>query len=107
MPVAAPSPCTEPGCPNLVGKGSRCPEHNPSRQRGSSTEQGYGHRWRVARIAFLAANPFCWCGELATVVDHITPHKGDAGLFWSRDNWQSLCKRHHDRKTAREDGRWG
>ena len=32
----------------------------------------------------------------ATVVDHITPHKGDLKLFWSRSNWQPLCKPHHD-----------
>ncbi|WP_143035082.1 HNH endonuclease [Marininema mesophilum] len=30
-----------------------------------------------------------------------------ADLFWDKDNWQSLCKRCHDRKTAIEDGRWG
>lgn len=34
--------------------------------------------------------------EAATVVDHIKPHRGDQALFWDRDNWQSLCKRHHD-----------
>ena len=32
----------------------------------------------------------------ATVVDHIIPHRGDENLFWERDNWQSLCKLHHD-----------
>lgn len=32
----------------------------------------------------------------ASVVDHVIPHKGDAMLFWSPDNWQALCKRHHD-----------
>jgi len=38
----------------------------------------------------------------ATVVDHVTPHKGDKVLFWDRLNWQALCKRCHDRKTAFE-----
>ena len=33
----------------------------------------------------------------AQVTDHITPHKGDLALFWDRNNWQSLCKWHHDR----------
>ncbi|WP_278244315.1 HNH endonuclease [Caldisalinibacter kiritimatiensis] len=48
-------------------------------------------------------------GELtpATVVDHIVPHHGDEALFWNEDNLQSLCKLCHDRKTAKEDGRWG
>jgi len=32
----------------------------------------------------------------ATVVDHITPHKGDQVLFWDKGNWQSLCVTHHN-----------
>ena len=32
----------------------------------------------------------------ASVVDHITPHKGDQALFWDEANWQSLCAPHHD-----------
>lgn len=43
----------------------------------------------------------------ASIVDHIIPHKGDKQLFWDRDNWQPLCKKHHDRKTATEDGGFG
>jgi 5-methylcytosine-specific restriction endonuclease McrA len=42
----------------------------------------------------------------ARVVDHIKPHKGDGSLFFDLDNLQSLCKSCHDRKTAKEDGRW-
>ena len=37
----------------------------------------------------------------AQVVDHIIPHKGDARLFWDADNWQSLCKLHHDSTKQR------
>jgi 5-methylcytosine-specific restriction protein A len=40
----------------------------------------------------------------ATVIDHITPHRGDRALFWQSSNWQALCKPCHDRKTATEDG---
>jgi len=43
--------------------------------------------------------------RLATVVDHIRPHRGDAALFWDPSNWQPLCKEHHDRKTGNEDSR--
>jgi 5-methylcytosine-specific restriction protein A len=39
---------------------------------------------------------------VAEVVDHIKPHKGDMTLFWDENNWQSLCKMHHDRKTILE-----
>lgn len=61
----------------------------------------------------MRANPWCVAcasegvAEAATVVDHVRPHRGDAVLFWDRANWAALCKRHHDSKTAREDGRWG
>lgn len=55
----------------------------------------------------------------ATVVDHIIPHKlkealrsGDADaiskaqkLFWSRSNWQGLCKQHHDSTKQRMEKR--
>jgi 5-methylcytosine-specific restriction protein A len=81
------------------------------RQRPSSARRGYGGRWRRARQVFLARNPLCVrCREAgrlepATVVDHRVPHRGRAELFWDEANWQGLCKRCHDAKTARE-GRW-
>jgi 5-methylcytosine-specific restriction protein A len=40
----------------------------------------------------------------AEVVDHIKPHKGNLTLFWDKSNWQALCKKHHDIKTATRDG---
>jgi len=40
---------------------------------------------------------------IATVVDHITAHKGDTELFWDRSNWQSLCKQHHDSDAQTRD----
>lgn len=84
-------------------------------RRGSARARGYDSRWEVARLAFLAANPFCRHCERETpesiqpaeVVDHIVPHKGDDRLFWDETNWQPLCKPHHDRKTAVEDGGFG
>jgi 5-methylcytosine-specific restriction protein A len=82
------------------------------RQRPSAARRGYGPRWRRARQAFLAHHPLCvQCKgegrlEPAIVVDHGIPHCGNASLFWDEANWAALCKRCHDRKTARE-GRWG
>jgi 5-methylcytosine-specific restriction enzyme A len=78
------------------------------RQRETSTARGYDRRWREARLSHLAEQPLCVACqradpprvEPATVVDHVVPHRGDQGLFWDRDNWQSLCKRCHDQKTA-------
>jgi 5-methylcytosine-specific restriction protein A len=108
----------------LVPGGGRCPKHANALQResdarrGSSTERGYDSRWRKARRGFLRSHPLCaaddelGCKTLgriraADTVDHIVPHRGDATLFWDRNNWRSMCKTCHDRKTAREDGGFG
>ena len=95
-------PCGRPGCPNLVERGY-CPDHGQPEREGA-TKRGYGYKWQRARAGFLRRNPLCRrCGELATVVDHIIPHKGNKGLFWARTNWQPLCKPCHDSKTQTED----
>ena len=82
-------------------------------QRRTAAQRGYGHRWQVARLEFLRAHPLCVLCEAAglltaaTVVDHITPHKGNYDLFWDQRNWQPLCRTCHNRKTATEDGGFG
>lgn len=89
----------------------RAPVHQHPREKTAA--RGYGERWRKARAAYLARHPLCVDCErehrlvTATVVDHIEAHKGNARLFWSEANWQSLCKQHHDRKTATHDGGFG
>ncbi|WP_185982832.1 HNH endonuclease [Aureimonas mangrovi] len=78
-------------------------------RRGSSASRGYGSKWQKARAQFLAEHPLCCrCQDAGTVepaavVDHIVPHRGDPALFWSRSNWQALCKPHHDREKQREE----
>lgn len=84
----------------------------------------YGSKWDRERLLFLRTHPLCaMCHEqgrvtAATVVDHIIPHKlkealnsGNAEaiakaqkLFWSRKNWQGLCKQHHETTQA---SKWG
>lgn len=72
-------------------------------KRGS-TERGYGYAWQQARLRFLASNPLCvMCLAMkppritvADVVNHKIPHRGDQDLFWSEENWEALCKQHHD-----------
>ena len=110
-------PCTYPNCPNLVEAG-RCPRHKYVEQReidarrGTAASRGYTHTWHKARDQYLERNP--WCSTClgrgvrteAEVVDHIKPHKGDMKLFWDKLNWQPLCRRCHNRKTAIQDGRW-
>lgn len=68
-------------------------------------------RWQRVRRAILQREPLCrMCrrkGHItaATVVDHITPHKGDEALFWSADNLQALCGPCHDRDKQSEERR--
>ena len=108
MPRFPDHPCAHPGCPQLVPH-----EHtgqHPEETRSASS-RGYGRRWQKASKAFLRRHPLCAeCGRrgryvAATVVDHITPHRGDSKLFWDESNWQPLCKRCHDQKTGREDSK--
>lgn len=71
----------------------------------------YNRRWRTFRVSFLAANPLCvMChakGRVtaATVVDHITPHRGDSRLFWQRGNHQALCATCHNSDKQSEERR--
>jgi 5-methylcytosine-specific restriction protein A len=119
MPSAPRRPCNAPGCAALVADGAYCERHRRERSRaidrarGSARARGYDARWERARRVYLAAYPLCVrCEatgrvEAASVVDHVRPHKGDQAMFWDQANWQALCKRCHDSKTALEDGRWG
>lgn len=82
--------------------------------RESSHKRGYDRNWRKARAEFLSLNPLCVCkgseprcNQVATVVDHKIPHKGDMRAFWVRSNWQSMSKVCHDIKTATKDGAFG
>ncbi|MFC3169415.1 HNH endonuclease signature motif containing protein [Paracoccus fontiphilus] len=43
------------------------------------------------------------CGAEATLVDHITPHRGNQALFWKRSNWQALCTPCHNRHKQRQE----
>lgn len=112
MPSKPLKPCSKRGCPNLTRE-RYCDDHKQlnncyDTNRGSAAQRGYGARWRKARAYYLFQNPICVrCGDIATVVDHIVPHKGDMNLFWNLNNWQPLCKTCHDRKTVKEDGGFG
>src|SRR5690606_8424872 len=115
MPIRPPRPCAKPRCPRLT-TGRYCEEHRREYRRmvdasrPTAAQRGYGARWQRARAEYLREHP--WCVEClaqggrtpATVVDHVVPHRGDPVLFWDRSNWAALCRRHHDQKTARQDG---
>lgn len=114
MPMAAPSPCCQPGCGVLVKRSERyCAEHKRAvyrqidARRGSSADRGYGHIWRSrVRPSVLSVEPLCRMCKAnglivaAAEVDHIDGNS----LNNDRDNLRPLCKRCHSARTARDQG---
>lgn len=108
-----PAPPRACACGRLVAAGSICQcQRDQTRARGrrhdanrpTAAQRGYNHEWRKARLAFLALHPSCaLCFAPATVVDHITPHRGDDALFWNPLNWQPLCESCHNRAKQRQE----
>jgi len=87
---------------------------DPPATEAAGYKAQYTHsRWRRKRRAFLKDNPLCrFCEQqgqltLATIVDHVIPHRGDERLFWDETNWQPLCKACHDgaKRAMERDGR--
>jgi 5-methylcytosine-specific restriction endonuclease McrA len=112
MPVAPPRVC---GCGKVVAGGTRCAcqikRHAEAKarfdqRRPTARQRGYDSKWEQARAEFLAAHRHCVrCGQPATIVDHITPHRGDLKLFWRRSNWQPMCTHCHSSRKQREERR--
>lgn len=104
-------PCRHAGCGVLTRDGW-CEKHRPKHRR---TLSEHWHGWyslpiwtKRLRPQQLMKEPFCReCAKAgrrtqAEVVDHVKPHRGDWNLFVDETNLQSLCKYHHDQKTAME-----
>lgn len=113
MPRRALTTCSQPGCPELT-EGGRCGSHRQAaeRQRGSAASRGYGRRHRQRfRRAVLARDICCvLCRDegrwtLATVADHwpLSRRELEERGLGPDDpaRGRGLCKRHHDRETAR------
>lgn len=121
MPVRSNRPCKK--CFKTTGnKSGLCDECEVldkrektvnDRKRGSSYARGYGKRWQIASRLFLQKHPLCVVCQKnrvlreATCVDHKIPHRGDMTLFWDEGNWQALCAKCHNVKTAKTDGGFG
>jgi 5-methylcytosine-specific restriction endonuclease McrA len=61
-------------------------------------------RMRRSIKQYRATHPYCehqGCHRLMYQVDHIVP-LAEGGDRYDWDNYQSLCKQHHDQKTARD-----
>lgn len=98
MPLRASRIC---GCGYRIASGAACPcerrrKAATDKQRLTARERGYDSTWEKERAAFLKTRPVCVrCSKPSAVVDHIVPHRGDKKLFWSRSNWQALCRPCH------------
>ena len=89
----------------------RCPTHAPRSLRDpdyAETRRWFKLvAWQRLRAQVLREQPFCVVclrhgrRMVATDVDHIVPHRGNAALFWDRNNLQSLDKACHAIKTTR------
>ena len=100
MPWAPPRSCPVPGCPRLLERGERCPEHRPSFATSTyRIRPKVSHRLRrmvLRRDGYLCQR----CGAPATDVDHVVPrHRGGSDRM---DNLVSLCGPCHRAKTGRE-----
>ena len=112
--------CNHPGCGKVIVNRAKCDKHTTVKPeqarhtdrrlgRASAADRGYDYKWHKARTTYIKRNPLCvhCLAEGKTVagsdVDHIIRHKGQADpLFWDRNNWQTLCKPCHSRKTRQE-----
>lgn len=129
MPSRPKSICRAPGCGKLIDAPGYCDKHKKAvrkqedERRGTAAERGYDSKWAKARVFYLRKHPLCvYCKRsgrtvAANVVDHIIAHRlkeaidsGDEvriekarALFWSSDNWQSLCKPCHDSVKQAEE----
>lgn len=105
MPVAAPRPCTYPGCVVMAAKGGRCMSHQPPPWAGKrpSARERYGSGWDKLRAQVMRRDQWlCQSCRIrsATDCDHITP-KAQGGDD-SMDNLQALCRACHKAKTLSE-----
>ena len=98
-------PClSSPPCP--TPHRGKCPARVRAADRARASEARTWYtleRWRRLRRVVLLSDPVCHTCHVApsTEVDHVQPHRGDAGLFWDTANLQGLCATCHSQKTRR------
>ena len=78
------------------------PKRKPMQARRHKEKRYNTTRWRNYRRTFLALSPLCVeCGNVAEVVDHITPVRL-GGAFWEPSNHAGMCHACHNAKSGRE-----
>ena len=115
MPRKLKTRCRYRGCIALTRDGY-CPAHRSQRyqrpadkRRGTSAARGYDARWRKVRALYYQRHPLCEdCLEEGRLtdqgieVDHVIPIAVRPDLRLALENLRSLCRRHHKRKTDRD-----
>ena len=103
-----PTPCTQPGCSELVRGGGRCHRHAEPRPEAPGGRVYDLARWDKIRIQVIREERFCRAclkkgiEELGREVDHIIPVERGGAAF-ARQNLQLLCHTCHSRKTLAEN----
>ena len=115
MPVRLKRACRHRGCSGTTtDRSGYCEQHRDEtgwpawqRQKGNSTERGYGHEWRRLRLLILERDNYLCQEHLRQGVlksgfhvDHIVP-KAQQGSD-APENLQTLCEYCHRHKTATE-----
>ncbi|AYP29032.1 HNH endonuclease [Marinobacter phage AS1] len=117
MPQAIPRPCRTGICSAVTtNRNGYCEEHQAkasgwlNQDRGSSSQRGYGGRWKRIRVRIMRRDkalcqPCMAEGKVmpAVAVDHIVP-KAEGGTD-ADENLQAICKRCHKLKTEEESRR--
>lgn len=89
-------------------KAPRATHRKPVNEQRRERVKLYDRRWAATSKAFLDQNPLCCLcmaeGKVtvASVTDHKQPHLSNYQLFWDESNWQPLCEKCHNRKSAIE-----
>ena len=111
MPALSHRGCRVAGCPGYAVERGYCEAHRERAEAFTGAAYpAYGYNtsntnktFRRLRAGYLARHPLCaLCGDAGGVLDHVIPHRGNPDLFWRWSNWQNLCVRCHNRKTAME-----
>lgn len=78
----------------------RRPIRLPPDLRATAAARGYDAKWQRVRHAVLTHNPLCcFCSDVATLVDHITP-LSQGGARLDVRNLRPVCRDCHALLTA-------
>lgn len=84
-------------------------ERRRDRARPNANARMYDAKWRRYAKAYVARHPLChYCAAIGRTtatgcVDHATPPRGDAQLFWDKTNHRPACIPCNSRKGDRTE----